>query len=85
MYVPRDAARRQPVGFPSMVHVLLRRAEERGDAPALHRKVGDAWEAISWRRYAELVERFGRALLAFGVSPGDPIAILSFNRRDIYA
>jgi len=63
----------------SMLHVLRRQVEARGDRPALHRRRGDAWEAITWRAYGELVERFARALLAAGLERGDRVAILGFN------
>jgi long-chain acyl-CoA synthetase len=44
---------------------------------------GDAgWQATSWHDYGEQVRQAARALLTLGVSPGDAVAILSFNRPE---
>ncbi len=80
MYAATGADKQRGSDLSTMIHVLHRRMEERGEEPALHRRRDGRWEAISWRRYGQLVERFARALIAHGIEPGDRVAILGFNR-----
>lgn len=63
-----------------MISVLHRRAAELGDRPALRQKVAGHWQTYSWRQYGDLVERAARGLVSLGHAPGEPVAILGFNR-----
>ncbi|MBL8742725.1 MAG: long-chain fatty acid--CoA ligase [Myxococcales bacterium] len=65
-----------------MVKRLLDQADHRPDAPALYEKKGDIWRAISYRSYADTVQRVGRALLALGFAVGDTVAMLGFNKPE---
>ena len=62
--------------------MLLQRAQEMGDRPAMRRHRMGIWEAWSWRDYADQAARVGMALVELGVQPGDRIAIHSRNRPE---
>jgi long-chain acyl-CoA synthetase len=55
---------------------------ERGDAPALHFKVGANWTPISWAQYGQAVARCANMLLSEGLEPGDRVAIWAANRPE---
>jgi long-chain acyl-CoA synthetase len=57
-------------------------AERQGSAPAYHVKQGDAWQATSWRAYADEVKAAGKSLIALGLKPGGTVSILGFNRPE---
>jgi len=65
--------------MPTVTESFERTARARGDAPALKRKRGGAWQTISWREYHERVRLAARALIALGVSPGDHVTIIGYN------
>src|SRR5260370_31290192 len=59
--------------LPETVPALFQRtAQRRGDAPALHFKVGERWTPISWADYSRAVTRVANALLAEGLNPQAP-------------
>ncbi|TMD09341.1 MAG: long-chain fatty acid--CoA ligase [Chloroflexi bacterium] len=59
-----------------------RMVQQRGDAPALHFKVGDRWAPISWTQYGQAVARCANMLLGEGLEPGDRVAIWAANRPE---
>ena len=63
-------------------HRLFQQAKTRPDAPAYFRKVAGTYRAASFRDYAALVRRAGRALIALGVPAGGSTAILGYNRPE---
>jgi long-chain acyl-CoA synthetase len=63
-------------------HRLFQQAKTRPDAPAYYRKIAGTYRATSYRDYAALVRRAGRALIALGVQAGGTTAILGFNRPE---
>ncbi|MBK6512720.1 MAG: long-chain fatty acid--CoA ligase [Polyangiaceae bacterium] len=66
----------------TIVHRLLEQADKRPEAPALHEKRGGIWRAITYRAYADMVKRAGRALVRVGFQPGDTVSLLGFNRAE---
>jgi long-chain acyl-CoA synthetase len=54
----------------------------RGDALAIRFKAYGIWHRVSWRRYGEEVERVAAALVAFGLRPGENVAVLGDNRPE---
>ncbi len=54
----------------------------RGEALAIRFKEYGIWHRVSWREYGEQVERVAAALLAFGLGPGENVAILGDNRPE---
>ncbi len=68
--------------FKSVVHILLESIEKFGDKPIiLHKKNGE-YTAISYREFGETVRTLSHGLAAWGLQPGDRIAILSDNRPE---
>jgi long-chain acyl-CoA synthetase len=66
--------------------LLLRNAEQRGDAIALREKEFGIWQTTTWREFAAHVRDFALGLHALGVRRGDKIAILGDNRPEwLYA
>jgi long-subunit acyl-CoA synthetase (AMP-forming) len=57
-------------------------ARAHGPRPALKRKRGAAWEATTWAEYRDAVRRAAAGLVSLGVTPGDGVVILSFNRPE---
>ena len=66
----------------TIVHRLLGQADRRPEAPALYEKRDGVWRTITYRQYAELVKRTGRALLSLGFQKADTVSILGFNRME---
>ena len=61
---------------------LFARAKERPGAPAHMVKENGAWQAKSWREYADEVKQAGKALMALGLGPGSTVSIIGFNRSE---
>ncbi|MFO0550478.1 MAG: long-chain fatty acid--CoA ligase [Polyangiaceae bacterium] len=66
----------------TIVHKLFEQADRRPDAPAHFEKRGGVWRAITYRSYADVVKRAGRALISLGFEPGDTVSLLGFNRPE---
>ena len=62
--------------------LLERRAADFGDHVAMRKKDFGLWQETSWRVYAEQAHAVSRALLAFGIAPGDCVALISENRPE---
>ncbi len=59
---------------------LLDVAKRRQDEPAFKSKVGSDWVAVSWSKYASMVENAAKALLALGFKRGDKVLLLAETR-----
>ena len=68
--------------FESMPARMLKRAQERPQAPAYHVRKGGQWIATSWKDYVDEVRTLARALMSTGFQPGDTVCILGFNRPE---
>ncbi|MEM6584941.1 MAG: long-chain fatty acid--CoA ligase [Pseudomonadota bacterium] len=66
----------------NLVELFLTRAEERGSAPFLGRKVAGNWETISWSDVADQVCLLAENLRALGLNEGDRVALVSENRPE---
>lgn len=65
---------------------LLYWARTRPDGVALRQKEFGIWQPVTWAHYAQQARHFGLGLLQLGVQPGQPVAILSENRKEwLYA
>jgi long-chain acyl-CoA synthetase len=73
---------RPPMASDTIPHRLFEQQRVRPDAPAFHHKVDGRYRPTSWRAYAALVRRAGKALIALGFSPGGTVAIFGFNRPE---
>jgi long-chain acyl-CoA synthetase len=62
---------------------VLSNGEKHGAVPAYHTKQADGtWRQVSWRQYADEVRQAAKALIALGLEPGQPVAVLGFNRPE---
>ncbi|MCA9972704.1 MAG: long-chain fatty acid--CoA ligase [Anaerolineales bacterium] len=69
--------------FPQL---LLERAAEIGDRPALREKDYGIWQSITWREFLAHVRAFAHGLASLGLTPADTVAIIGDNRPEwIYA
>ncbi len=69
-------------GPQTIVHMLRSWAEKRPDAPALYRRGPSGWTAQTWRDYERTVRSVGKALIALGHRPGEPVALIGRNRPE---
>ncbi|MEL7197857.1 MAG: long-chain fatty acid--CoA ligase [Pseudomonadota bacterium] len=66
----------------NLVDLFLKRADAKGDAPFLGRKVDGNWTTQSWREITEQVCLLAEALRALGLNDGDRVALVSENRPE---
>jgi long-chain acyl-CoA synthetase len=79
---PAAATRPAALDTPTLCHAFQVTAAERPDEIAL-RNPGDQL-AITWREYAERVERLASGLARLGVERGDAVAIMLLNRPEFH-
>src|SRR3954452_10236753 len=79
---PARAARPLALDAPTLCHAFQHTAAQRPDDVAL-RNPGDA-VSITWREYAERVERLAGGLAALGVERGDAVGLMLLNRPEFH-
>ena len=79
---PAAAARPLALDAPTLVHAFQYTAAQRPDEVAL-RNPGDA-VSLTWREYAQRVERIAAGLAALGVERGDAVALMLLNRPEFH-
>jgi len=67
--------------FPKL---LLRNARERGQRPSIRHKDLGIWQSWSWAEVLDEIAAFALGLKAFGLEPGDKLAIIGRNRPRLY-
>jgi len=65
---------------PSLAHVFRRRVATSGDQVAYLYPVGDQWCEATWRETGDLVDALAAGLVAIGVDPEEPVAIMAGTR-----
>lgn len=66
----------------SLVELFLARADAKGDAPFLGRKIDGVWATQSWREVADQVCLIAANLRKLGLEDGDRVALVSENRPE---
>ncbi|WP_425300361.1 AMP-dependent synthetase/ligase [Pukyongiella litopenaei] len=66
----------------TVVSLWKDRCDRFGDRVCHREKKLGIWQAYSWRDYYENARKIGLALMALGVRPGEPVLILSEDRRE---
>src|SRR3954469_18718182 len=79
---PARAARPLALDAPTLCHAFQHTASQRPDVVAL-RNPGDA-VSITWREYAQRVERIAAGLAALGVEHGDAVGLMLLNRPEFH-
>lgn len=69
-------------GANNLVELFLKRADEKGEAPFLGRKLGGEWTTRSWRETADQVCMLAESLRHLGLHDGDRVALVSENRPE---
>ncbi|WP_375690143.1 AMP-dependent synthetase/ligase [Pseudooceanicola sp. LIPI14-2-Ac024] len=69
-------------GCDTVVKLWKRRCEMHGDRAAHREKELGVWQEYSWAAYYEGARTIGLALMALGVEKGEPVLILSEDRRE---
>ncbi len=95
MHAPPNTPSARPVVNPSdhrilqdidqannLVELFLTRAEQKGDAPFLGRKIGGEWTTISWAEVADQVCLLAESLRHLGLREGERVALVSENRPE---
>ena len=59
--------------------MIFDKAKDFAGGPALRHKVEGQYRDISWQEMVDQARRFGRALLAMGLGPGERVAIMAPN------
>src|SRR5919205_548819 len=57
-------------------------ARERAERPFLWAKRDKRYHSLSWREVESAVTRLAQALIAYGIEPGDRVALVSENRPE---
>ena len=78
----KDPSEKMGSGDESLASVMWKRAAERGENDFLHVRSGDGWKSITWKQFASDVKKLSRALIGYGIEPGDRVAILSNTRYE---
>ncbi len=78
----KDSSEKMGSGNESLASVMWKRAAERGENDFLHVRSGDGWKSITWKQFASDVKKLSRALIGYGIEPGDRVAILSNTRYE---
>jgi long-chain acyl-CoA synthetase len=73
---------KKPLRETTINRLFAESAKKHADLPALHAKIGGAWNTYLYRDVAELVRRFSNGIRALGVNKGDRVALLSENRPE---
>ena len=63
----------------NLVELFLTRADAKGDAPFLGRKVNGEWQTLSWKEVADRVCLLAESLRRIGLADGDRVALVSEN------
>src|SRR3954452_5847027 len=79
---PAAATRPAALDAPTLCHAFQLTVAERTDAIAL-RTPGDQ-VAVTWREYAQRVERIAAGLSRLGIGRGDAVAIMLLNRPEFH-
>jgi long-chain acyl-CoA synthetase len=62
---------------PSTVHMFYNTVKYCGHRPAQKYRIGDRYETLTYREFAERVENFGQGFMALGLEKGDRISIMA--------
>ncbi|MEW6137521.1 MAG: AMP-binding protein [Thermodesulfobacteriota bacterium] len=71
-----------PVTGQTVPEIFFNQVDRKKDAVALRHKEYGIWTRISWTEYGRRVKEVVAGLLAYGLKPGDRVAILGDNRPE---
>jgi len=66
----------------SLPAMFFATAQQRADRPFLWAKRDGRYRPLSWGEVESAVTRLARALIAYGIQPGDRVALVSENRPE---
>jgi long-chain acyl-CoA synthetase len=66
----------------TLPELFARQVEVQGDRLAIRFKEYGIWHRVTWREYGERVAGVAAGLLAFGLRPGENVAVLADNRPE---
>jgi len=64
----------------TIVDLFWKRVDGTPERPALRRRAGSGWEAVSWADYGRAVTEVAAGLVALGIDSGDRVAVLGTNQ-----
>jgi long-chain acyl-CoA synthetase len=65
-----------------LAHMIFQSVQTHANETAMRIKIDGQWQSHSYQEIGNIIRQIGRALLAFGVQPGDRIGIFSQNRPE---
>ena len=68
--------------WPSLIAMFFSQAEKYDEKPFLWGKKNDAYQALSWRKAAEMVSSMALGLRDLGISNGETVVLCSENRPE---
>lgn len=71
-----------PAASGSTADIPFRNAEEQPGALALRRRVGDGWQKVTAKEFADEVAAAAKGLVAAGLEPGGRVALMSRTRYE---
>ncbi|MCB9682255.1 MAG: long-chain fatty acid--CoA ligase [Alphaproteobacteria bacterium] len=79
---PRAPAAGRPQAPRHLVELLQRRVDSTPDALAYLVRTGATWQRVSWRSVADAARRVAAHFVAWGIQPGDRVAIAASTRLE---
>jgi long-chain acyl-CoA synthetase len=66
----------------TVIDRFLKHRGTRPGSPAYYEKIGSAWVATTWEEYVNQARQAARSMIALGVTPGQVVCMLGFNRPE---
>jgi long-chain acyl-CoA synthetase len=66
----------------TVVDIFAQNAREHPSLPAIHWRVGDEWNELTWSEYRDAVVEVAAGLIDLGIGRGDFIALMAANRPE---
>jgi len=66
----------------NIIEQFFKQAAKLRDKPCFHYKEEREWKQLSWTEVADLVRQYARGLIALGIEPGMPVALMGRTHKE---